>query len=141
MPAAIELRVGTSFAVLEPMEQRNVGRWGRHRTDLTSNSQVPEPAGLTDFRGTLDLVEDHLQGPRGHVMPALSLSPDVEDVVAFRIIRDRRRYLAHVLPYRERRTGFPRYGREPLRSRGDIRTVSMGELPELQQNRRGASRR
>ena len=74
-------------------------------------------------------------------MPALSLSPNVDDVVAFRFIRDRRRYLAHVLPYRERRTGYPRYGAAPLRSRGDTCTVSTGELPELQRNRQGANRR
>ena len=123
------------------MKQRNVGRWGRHRTDFVPNSELAEPGGLGDFRGTLDLVEGHLQGPRGHVMPALSLSPDVDDVVAFRFIRDRRRYLAHVLPYRERRTGYPRYGGEPLRSRGDTCTVSKEELPELQRNQRGANRR
>lgn len=123
------------------MKQRNVGRWGRHRPDLAPNSELAEPGVLADFRGTLDLVEGHLQGPRGHVMPALSLSPDVDDVVAFRFIRDRRRYLAHVLPYRERRTGYPRYGGEPLRSRGDTCTVSKEELPELQRNQRGANRR
>ena len=73
----------------------------------------PEPAGFTHFRGTLDIVEQHLLGPRGHVMPALSLSPAaIDDVVGFRFMRDRRLYREHVLPYRERRAGYPNHDRE-----------------------------
>jgi hypothetical protein len=90
------------------MAQRNVGQRGRYRTDPALNSEATQHGGLAHFRSTLNLVEEHLQGPRGHVMPALSLSPAGEDVVCFRFIRDRRRYLVHVLPYRERRDGYPR---------------------------------
>ena len=124
------------------MDQRtNVGRWRRHRSDLTPNTQIPEPAGLVQFRGALDLVEEHLQGPRGHVMPALSLSQASDDVVGFRFIRDRRRYLAHVLPYREQRAGYLRSGRELVRSRADAYAVSGGESPDLRRNRQGSGRR
>ena len=109
--------MGTLFAPQSSMEpRRNVGRFGRHRTAPRSPSEAPEPAGLADFRGALSLAEDHLVGPRGHVMPALSLSEAVDDVVCFRFTRDRRRYLAHVLPYREQRAGYPRFDRNSFRS-------------------------
>jgi hypothetical protein len=32
---------------------------------------------------------------------------DSEDVVGFRFTSDRRRYLDHVVPFRERRAGYP----------------------------------
>ena len=114
------------------MERRkNVGQWPP--ADLTSNSQPPEPAGLTQFRRTLDLVEQHLLGPTGDVMPELSISGAIGDVVGFRFTRDRRLHLEHVLPYREQRAGYP--DRPSFRSSGDAEPTRLHEeLPGLEAN-------
>ena len=72
-------------------------------------------------------------------MPALSLSEAVDEVVCFRFTRDRRRYLAHVLPYREQRAGYPRFSRDSFRSHG-TQPVSTSELPDLSRNHATASR-
>jgi hypothetical protein len=68
-----------------------------------------EPSGLEAFREVLDLVDAHLSSARAHLMPALAISGASDEVVGFQFIRDRRRYLAHVIPFRERRKGHPRF--------------------------------
>ena len=116
------------------MERRkNVGHSARPQKDFNPDSRVSGPAGLTEFRRTLDLVEQHLLGPTGDVTPELSLSRAIDDAVGFHFIRDRRLYREHVLPYREQRAGYP--DRQSFRSSGDGEPIRLHEeLPGLETN-------
>lgn len=98
---------------------RNVGYCARRTKAVRGDPSVPETAGFTQFRDTIELVEQHLAGPRGEVMPTLysqrSTDADLVSEVGFRFPRDRRCYLEHIVPFRERRAGYPT--RQRTRSR------------------------
>ena len=78
----------------------------------------------------MELVEQHLAGPRGEVMPTLysaqatdaGADASVVVEVGFRFPRDRRCYLEHIVPFRERRAGYPSRRRARSRCERDAST-------------------